>query len=159
MRRGAPIVTPGDGTSPWTITHHTDFARAFTGLIGERRALGEAIHITSDEAPTWNQIAEMMATAARAEARIVHVPSDAIAGLDPAWGSGLLGDRASAMIFDNAKIKDLVPGWVARIPFETGAREIVRWHDADAARRVVDDQMDHAMDRLVEAFRPDRLWS
>jgi nucleoside-diphosphate-sugar epimerase len=159
MRRGVPIVVPGDGTSPWTITHHTDFARAFTGLLGERRAIGEAVHITSDEAPTWNQIAEMMAAAAGVEARIVHVPSDAIAGLDPEWASGLLGDKANAMIFDNAKIKTLVPGWVARIPFEKGAREIIEWHDADASRRVVDARMDYAMDRLVDAFRTDRLWS
>ncbi|MCW2528332.1 MAG: NAD-dependent dehydratase, partial [Pseudonocardiales bacterium] len=159
MRRGVPIVVPGDGTSPWTITHHTDFARAFTGLLGERRAIGEAVHITSDEAPTWNQIAAMMASAAGVEPQIVHVPSDAINELDPEWGGGLLGDKAHAMIFDNAKIKALVPGWAARIPFAAGAREIIEWHDADAARRVVDARMDHAMDRLVAAFRTDRLWS
>jgi len=42
----------GDGTSLWTLTHHADFARGFVGLLGNPGAIGEAIHITSDEALT-----------------------------------------------------------------------------------------------------------
>lgn len=38
------------------------------------------------------------------------------------------------MIFDNAKIRRLVPQFSPRIPFAQGAREIVAWHDADPAR-------------------------
>src|SRR5216683_2723842 len=94
MRRGAPVVVHGDGTSPWTLTHPTDFARAFTGLLGEPRAIGDSFHITSDEVLTWDQIAGLLAAAAGAQARIVHVPSDAVAAADPAWGAGLLGDKA-----------------------------------------------------------------
>src|SRR5216683_5245154 len=101
MRRGAPVVVHGDGTSPWTLTHPTDFARAFTGLLGEPRAIGDSFHITSDEVLTWDQIAGLLAAAAGAQARIVHVPSDAVAAADPAWGAGLLGDKAHALVFDN----------------------------------------------------------
>src|ERR1700716_2527838 len=56
MRRGAPVIVHGDGTSLWTITHNTDFAVAFVGLLGRPEAVGDAFHITSDEAPTWDQI-------------------------------------------------------------------------------------------------------
>jgi nucleoside-diphosphate-sugar epimerase len=152
MRRGAEIVVHGDGTTPWTLTYHTDFARAFVGLLGEPRAVGDSFHITSDEAPTWNQIAAMMGDAAGVEPRIVHVPSDAVAAVDPGWGAGLLGDKTHAMIFDNTKVKRLVPGWAAIVPFWRGAREIVAWHDADSSRRTVDHEIDATMDRLVEAF-------
>jgi nucleoside-diphosphate-sugar epimerase len=152
MRRGAPVVVHGDGASLWTLTHHTDFARAFVGLLGNPRVVGDTFHITSDEALPWDQIARLMAEAAGVEPTIVHVPSDAVAALDLEWGAGLLGDKAHSMVFDNTKIKSAVPGWVATVPFAQGAREIVEWHDADPGRQVVEPELDAVMDRLVAAY-------
>ncbi|HST65623.1 MAG TPA: SDR family oxidoreductase [Mycobacteriales bacterium] len=156
MRAGKEVVVHGDGTSLWTLTHHEDFARGFVPLLGHPRTLGEAFHLTSDDTPTWDQIARALAAALGVEARIVHVPSDAIAAADPDWGAGLLGDKAHSMVFDNGKLKSVVPGWVATIPFERGAREIAAWHDADPARQRTDARLDAVMDRLVEAYRPGR---
>jgi nucleoside-diphosphate-sugar epimerase len=139
MRRGLPVVVHGDGTSLWTLTHHTDFAGAFTGLLGNTRALGEAYTITSDDVLTWDQIYRLLAAAAGVDdPQLVHVASDTIAAADPDWGPSLIGDKAHSMVFDNSKIKALVPGWVATIPFEQGAREIVDWHLADPARQRID---------------------
>jgi len=156
MRLGKEIVVHGDGTSLWTLTHHDDFAKGFVPLLGHPRTIGEAFHITGDDAPTWNQIAWTLAAALGVEPRIVHVPSDAIAAADPVWGAGLLGDKAHSMIFDNSKLRSVVPDYVATIPFERGAREIVAWHDEDPARQVVDEHFDTLMDRLVEAHRQPR---
>jgi nucleoside-diphosphate-sugar epimerase len=153
MRQGKPVVVHGDGTSLWTLTHHRDFAQGFVPLLGHPRTIGEAFHITSDDVLTWNQIAETLAAAAGVTARIVHVPSDAIAAADPEWGAGLLGDKAHSMVFDNSKLRSVVPGYRATIPFEQGAREIVAWHDADPARQVVDARLDAVMDRLVGSYR------
>ena len=156
MRQGKPVVVHGDGTSLWTITHHTDFARAFVGLLGRREAIGEAFHITGDEAPAWNRIYTDIAEAAGVEPDLVHVPSDAIAAVDEEFGDSLLGDKTHSMVFDNTKIRTLVPGWTARVPFRQGAQEIVDWHDADPARRVVDARLDALYDDLVTRFRVDR---
>jgi nucleoside-diphosphate-sugar epimerase len=153
MRQGREVVVHGDGTSLWTITHHEDFARAFTGLLGRAAALGEAFHITSDEAPTWNRIYTDLGEAAGVEPRLVHVASEAIAAEDAELGASLLGDKAHSMVFDNSKIKALVPGWTATTPFRQGAQEIVEWHDADPARRRVDARLDALYDRLVERYR------
>jgi nucleoside-diphosphate-sugar epimerase len=153
MRRGKEIVVHGDGTSLWTLTHHADFAKAFVGLLGHPQAIGDSFHITSDEVLTWNQIHELLGAAAGAQPRIVHVPSDAIAAADESWGQGLLGDKAHSVIFDNAKVRSLVPDYVATIPFSVGAREIVAWYDEDPARREVDGRMDDLMDRLVGGRR------
>ena len=57
------------------------------------------------------------------------------------------------MVFDNAKVKQVVPGWTATVPFQRGAAEIVDWFDADPARQQVDARMDALMDRLVERHR------
>ncbi len=152
MLAGKPVIVHGDGTSLWALTHHQDFARAFVPLLGHPRTLGEAIQITSDDVLTWNQIAETLATALGVTARLVHVPSDAIAAADPEWGAGLLGDKAHSTVFDNAKVRSLVPGWHAVIPFEQGAREIADWHLADPARQVTDAALDAVMDKLAAAW-------
>jgi len=156
MRRGKEIVVHGDGTSLWTLTHHVDFAKAFVGLLGHPQAIGDSFHITSDEVLTWNQIHEILAAAAGAEPRIVHVPSDAILAADDTWGRSLLGDKAHSVIFDNAKVRALVPDYVATIPFSAGAREIVAWHDEDPVRQRLDERMNELIDRLVGAYRPGR---
>jgi nucleoside-diphosphate-sugar epimerase len=154
MRQGKPIVVHGDGTSLWTMTHHRDFATGFVPLLGHPRAIGEAFHITSSDVLSWNQIAETLAAAAGVAADIVHVPSDMIAGVNPDWGASLLGDKAHSMIFDNSKLRSVVPGYLPLIPFEQGASEIVRWHDEDPSRQQVDPRVDAAMDTLIGKLRP-----
>jgi nucleoside-diphosphate-sugar epimerase len=149
MRRGAPIVIHGDGTSLWTLTHARDFAPAFVGLLGNPHAIGSAVQITGDEVLTWNAIANLFAGALGVDATIVHVTSDDIAREIPAMGPWLLGDKAHSVIFDNTLVKTLVPGWTAPIPFADGVREIVEWHLADPARQHVDTDLDAAFDRLV----------
>ena len=151
MRRGQPVIVHGDGTSLWTLTHHQDFAAAFTGLLGNPQAVGDTFHITSDEWLSWNQIFETVARAAGVQAELVHVPSEVIASFDADWGAGLLGDKAHSMVFDNTKIKRAVPGFEAKISFARGAREIMAWYDADPARQVVDPQLDALMDRIIAA--------
>jgi nucleoside-diphosphate-sugar epimerase len=153
MRRGKEIVVHGDGTSLWTLTHSDDFAKGLVGLLGHPQAIGDSFHITSDEVLTWNQIHVILAAAAGATARIVHVPSDAILAADASWGRSLLGDKAHSMVFDNSKIHALVPDFVATVPFARGAREIIEWHDADPARQQVAPHMDDLIDRLTERFR------
>ena len=153
MRAGKEVVVHGDGTSLWTLTHSADFARGFVPLLGHPRTIGDAFHITSDDVLTWNQIGEALAAAAGVTARLVHVPSDAIAAADAAWGAGLLGDKAHSMVFDNSKLRSVVPGYRAEIPFEQGAREIVGWHDEDPARQQADARLDAVMDKLVAAYR------
>jgi len=153
MRAGKPVIVHGDGTSLWTLTHHDDFARGFVPLLGHPRTVGEAFQIMGDDVLTWDQIAQTLAAAAGVDADIVHVPSDAIAAADPDWGAGLLGDKAHSMVFDTTKLRRVVPDFVAAIPFEVGAREIVDWHDEDGARRRVDERLDAVMDDLAARFR------
>ena len=154
MRKGKKVIVPGDGTSLWVMTHHTDFAKGFVGLLGNSQTIGEEFHITSDELLTWNQIFELMARAAGAQADIVHVPSDLINAYDPKWGAGLLGDKAHSMVFDNSKIKRFVPDFAATIPFSRGVEEIMAWYDADPSRQVVDAQFDQLEDRILNAYAP-----
>ncbi len=157
MRKGKKVIVHGDGASLWVLTHHTDFAKGFVGLLGNNRAIGEAFQITSDELLTWNQIHEIVARAAGAPPpQIVHIPSDLINAIHPAWGAGLLGDKANSMIFDNTKIKRLSPEFICTTPYERGAQEVIEWFDADPTRQVVDAEFDALTDRIIATY--ERAW-
>jgi len=153
MRKGKPVIVHGDGTSLWTLTHNTDFARGFIGLLGNNQALGQAYHITSDEVLTWNQIYESVARAAGVQVQLVHIPSELIAAYDQEWGASLLGDKTHSMVFDNSKIKRIVPGFKATMSFSRGAEEIMAWFDADPARQVVNHEKDRTMETIIAAYQ------
>jgi nucleoside-diphosphate-sugar epimerase len=152
MRQGKPVIVPGDGTSLWTITHNSDFAKGFVGLLGRRQAVGQAFNIMSDEVLTWDEIYRQVAAAAGVEARIVHIASDFIAACLPEMRGTLLGDKAVSAVFDTTKIKRFVPDFQATTPFAEGIRRTVAWFDADPARQQVDAGMDARWDRLVAAY-------
>jgi len=156
MRRGKKLFVHGDGTSLWVLTHHQDFAKGFVGLLGNSRAIGDAFHITSDEVLTWNQIYELLAQAAGCQPRLVHLPSEYINAFDAEEGAGLLGDKAHSMIFDNSKIKRLVPDFAATIPFSRGAEEIIAWHNADPSRQQIDKTFNELTDRMIAAY--ESIW-
>ncbi|MFW6261098.1 MAG: NAD-dependent epimerase/dehydratase family protein, partial [Spirochaetota bacterium] len=153
MLDGKPIVSHGDGSSLWTITHTDDFAKGFNGLLGNPLAIGETFHITGDEALSWDEIHRAMAAALGVEAKIVHVPSDVIASYDENVGAGLLGDKQYSVVFDNSKIKRYVPGYQATIPFWEGMRRSVAYAEANPElKKQVDPKTDELVDRLVEAM-------
>jgi nucleoside-diphosphate-sugar epimerase len=156
MRKGKKVIVHGDGTSLWVLTHHKDFAKGFVGLLGNSRAMGEAFHITSDELLTWNQIYETLAQAAGCRPNLVHLPSEYIATFDAEIGASLLGDKAHSMIFDNSKIKRLVPDFAATIPFSHGAKEMIDWYNADPSRQEIDESFNAITDRMIAAY--ESIW-
>jgi nucleoside-diphosphate-sugar epimerase len=152
MRRGLPVIVPGDGLTLWTMTHSTDFARGLVGLLGQRAALGHAFHITSDEALTWNQIYQAVADAAGvASPKLVHLASEFIATGVPEAAGSLLGDKANCAVFDNSKIKRFVPEYLASTRFYDGMRESIAWFDEDPTRRIIDERANARWDALLAA--------
>ncbi len=152
MKRGLPVIVHGDGTSLWTLTHNTDFAKGLVGLLGHEQTIGHAFHITSDEVLNWDQICRITARAAGAEAKIVHLPSDFLAACDPGQEGGLHGDKAVSVVFDNSKLKRFVPDFVATTTYAQGVRQTLAWFEADPARRQIDEEANAAWDRMIAAY-------
>ena len=154
MLEGKPVIIHGDGTSLWTMTHNSDFARAFTGLMGNIHALGEAVQITSDETVTWNQVYECIAGALGVELKAVHVSSDFLAecgrGLYDFRGT-LLGDKAYSLVFDNTKLKRLVPGFCAALRFDEGIKRTIDYVLAHKECQREDPEFDAWCDRVIAA--------
>ncbi|MDR0222043.1 MAG: SDR family oxidoreductase [Oscillospiraceae bacterium] len=153
MLDGKPVIVHGDGTSLWTMTHNSDFARAFVGLMGNLRAVGEAVQITSDEALTWNRIYKAIADALNVEFKPYYAPSDFLAKCSEYDFTGsLIGDKSNSVVFDNAKLKRLVPGFTAVKRFDQGVRETVENILARKELQIEDPEFDEWCDGVIAAM-------
>jgi nucleoside-diphosphate-sugar epimerase len=152
LKKGRPIIVHGDGASLWVVTHAEDFGRGFLGLLGNWDAIGNAFHITSDEVLTWEQIYQTIAEGLGVDAKIVHIPSDFIARLEPELAGTLLGDKMWSAVFDNSKIKSFVPGFKAVIPFRDGIRRTLAWFETDERRQRVDDAAQEKIEHILNAY-------
>ncbi|MDR3133781.1 MAG: SDR family oxidoreductase [Prevotellaceae bacterium] len=153
MLDGKPVIIQGDGTSLWTMTHSRDFARAFTGLMGNLHAIGEAVQIMSDETLTWNQIYTCIAGALGVPLRAVHVASEFLAACsDYDFTGSLLGDKAHSAVFDTAKLKRLVPGFTAAIRFDQGVKETLEYVRSHPECQTPDEPFDAWCDRTIGAL-------
>ncbi|MBN2626499.1 MAG: NAD-dependent epimerase/dehydratase family protein [Spirochaetales bacterium] len=149
---GKKVLIHGDGTSLWTMTHNRDFARAFIGLMGNIHARGETVQITSDESLTWNQIYEAIASALDRPLNAAHVASEFLAACsDYDFTGGLIGDKANSVVFDNSKLKRLVPGFEARIRFDQGIRMTVDYVLAHKELQKGDPEFDRWCDLVIKA--------
>ena len=154
LERGLPVFVPDAGENPWTLTAASDFAVGLAGLVGNDAALGEAIHITSDEVLTWNQIVAEIAAALGAQApEIIKVPTDFICRIEPSLSGTLQGDKAHPGVFDNAKIRRFVPEFHCRKPFRAGVRESVAWLRAHPDQQNPKPQVDAMCDAVIAAWR------
>lgn len=151
LKRGRPIIVPGDGSSLWVVTHAEDFGRGFLGLLGNIHAIGNAFHITSDEVLTWNQIYETIADGLGVKAQLVHIASDFMVRVSPDQTGPLLGDKTWSTVFDNGKLKSFVPGFQAIIPFREGIRRTIAWFEARKSRQRVDAAVNAELDRILDA--------
>lgn len=152
MLEGKKVIMHGDGSSLWTLTFNTDFARGFIGLMGNMHAIGEAVQITGDETLTWNQIHTVIAQALGVELHPCYVSSEWIAAGSPAeWDfrGALIGDKANSVVFDNSKLKRLVPDFVATVRFDQGVRKVLDYINTHPECRKEDPDFDRWCDRVV----------
>lgn len=153
MKEGKQVIIHGDGTSLWTMTHNTDFAKAFVGLLCNCHSIGEIFHITSDESLSWNQIYEAIASALGVQLKAVHVSSEFLnaVGKDYDFEGSLIGDKANSVVFDNTKVKRAVPGFVATKRFEEGVKETIDYILAHPECQKEDPEFDAFCDKVIAA--------
>ncbi len=152
MIEGKAVIIHGDGTSLWTMTHAEDFAKGFCGLIGNIHAIGESVQITGDETLSWNQIYESFARALSVELRAIHVSSEFLAASSDfdLFGS-LIGDKANSVVFDNTKLKRLVPGFHSTIRFDDGIKRTIEYLLSHPELQKEDHEFDSWCDAVIEA--------
>ena len=153
MLEGKPVLIQGDGTSLWTMTDSRDFAAAFTGLLGNPHAIGEAFQITNDETLTWNQIYQAIAKALGVELKPYYVSSQFLADVsDYDLLGSLIGDKANSVVFDNSKVKKAVPEFKPHIRFEQGIKRTIDYVLSHSECQKEDPEFDKWCDDVINAL-------
>ena len=156
MLEGKPVIIQGDGTSLWTMTFNTDFAIGYTGLMGNRHAIGEAFQITGDETLTWNQIYATIADALGVELKPYYVASDFLAAVGDKYGydfeGSLIGDKSVSVVFDNRKLKQAVPDMRTNVRFDQGVRIAIDYVLSHPERQIPEPEFDAWCDKVIEAI-------
>ncbi len=152
IRQGKKVIVPGDGLSLWTLTHNTDFAKAFCGLMGNLHAIGETYQITGDESLTWNQVYQAIADVFQTEAKLVHIASETLALQNRGYSGELIGDKSNSVVFDNHKIKQAVPGFAATMRFDQGVRRTIEYIYSHPETQTPDPEFDSWMDKTIAAY-------
>ena len=153
VKEGKPVIIHGDGTTLWTLTHNSDFAKAFVGLLGNVHAMGEAVQITSDESVTWNQIYSVIADALGVKLNPLYVSSDFLHKCSQYDFEGsLIGDKANTVVFDNSKLKKLVPGFTATVRADQGIRSTIEYVMSHPECQTEDPEFDAWCDKVAEVL-------
>lgn len=133
------------------MTHNSDFAKGFIGLIGNQKAIGETFQITSDESLTWNQIYKTIAKLLNVEFKPYYVSSRFLADASNYdYEGGLIGDKANTVVFDNSKLKSVVPDFESTVSFEEGVKKTIENVLSKKELQIEDPEFDKWCDRLID---------
>ena len=156
IREGRPVIIQGDGSSLWTLTFNSDFAIGYTGLMGNPHAIGEAFQITGDETLTWDQIYQTIADTMGKELHAYHVSSEFLSAVGDKYGfdfeGSLTGDKSVSVVFDNSKLKRLVPQMTTNVPFSRGVRIALDYVLSHEEEYEEDPEFDEWCDRVIASL-------
>ena len=126
--------------------------------MGNEKAIADEFHITSDDILSWNQINGAIASAAgldpeRIYEQTVFIPTDLLVRFDKdAFEGPIKGDKANAAIFDNSKVRSLVPDYRTQHRFEDSVHESIAWFMDKPERRGVDAAANALYDDIAARF-------
>lgn len=155
MLDNKPVIVHGDGLSLWAFMHNSDFAEAFVGIMNNPHAIGEAVQITADECVTWNQAYEIIGSKLGVKPRLAHISSYTLEAEHPGLRGGLIGDKANSLVFDNSKIKGLVPGFEPKLRFDQGVERTIRNILAHPELQELDPEFDKWSDEMIAKYCPE----
>ena len=120
-------------------------------LIGNHETVGESYHIAADRLITWNEMARYLLRALGAEEdNIVHISRADAIRLNSLCSETVNKQHMWHYIFDNSKIRSVVPGWQQKIAFEQGIKMTVNWLMEDDIRRRINSG---CREKLTEIYR------
>ncbi len=156
MQQEKPVLIQGDGSSLWALTFNKDFAVGYTGLMANRHAIGEAFQITGDEILTWDQIYATIADALGVKLKAYHVSSEFLAKAGESYGydytGSLIGDKSVSVVFDNSKLRRLVPDMKTTVRFNEGVRIALDHVLSNPQEYEEDPEFDSFCDRVIGAL-------
>jgi nucleoside-diphosphate-sugar epimerase len=160
---GKPMLIAGDGTNLWSLCHSSDFARALVGVFGNQTTIGQDYHVAGEEWLTWLDIANiLLETLGVEKPEFVYIPANEVLKIDVPlsknmaisyMGKAFRGQRMWCDIYDNSKIKSVVPGWRCELSFRSGIAQTMAWLLEKEERRRFNPTLDLLLENLTNKYR------
>jgi nucleoside-diphosphate-sugar epimerase len=148
-----PVFLHDGGESLWTLTSSKDFAVGLCGLIGLEKSIGEAFHITSDEANSWKAIYDRYSIELNLELpEYINISTDFLCEYFPEVTANLKGDKSENAVFDNSKIKSFVPEFQCQDTMIEAVKRSIQWFLADKSRQTIDKNADIKIERILNKY-------
>ena len=149
LLNGRAVVIHGDGTTLWTVTHSSDFARAIVEFLKSGYAPGDVFHMTSDETYTWREItAAVCREIGVREPSICYRTTEEIDSVTTQYGNGIRWHKMWCDIYDNSKFRKACPSWRPVVSLDDGIKQAVGYFRGDARRMVPNAQLDAILDSI-----------
>lgn len=149
---GKPIILWDSGKSACTITNTKDFAVGVIGTFCNQKAYMEAFHITSDESLTWKKVLNFIIDSNGKKTEVIDLPTKDIIKILPEFRGILCGDKATNMLFDNTKIKSIVPEFKTTIFFKDGIKLTLNYLNKHQELQKISFVMEGRLDYLCHKY-------
>ena len=108
---------------------------------------------TTDQLPALDTLIRI-ADALGVELKAYHVASDYLSAVGDKYGydfeGSLTGDKSVSVVFDNSKLKRIVPQMTTTIPFNRGVRIALDYVLSHPELQVEDPEFDEWCDKVIE---------
>ena len=149
---GKPIIRWNGGVNRCNMMRVEDFAVGVVGLIDNPKAYGEAFNVCGDEAPTFNEVLDVLSEYLHKEVVIVDVTSEFYAKEMPSRAGEILGGRSIDTINSNAKLKAVVPEFKQTMFLKEGIAKTLDVYKAQGYQHGVDWTFDADTDRIIRKW-------
>jgi len=154
IRKGKPLVMFGDGKTPWSFTFAPDLAKGFVSLVGQKKAYGEAFHVSNEDKRVWEDLYLEFGKILGIEPNIVYIPSSILYKAAPSLCDHIYFEKCYAGLYDNSKMRTINPGYRASIALNEGLQMLLEYFERD--NPVVEPRKDKLEDDLASLYS---IWS
>lgn len=142
-----------------TVTQSKEFAVGAVGLMLNPKAYGERFHITCSYSTTWEEIINFISRLFDKSPILISIPKQILQKNRKGAGFSIdeiLADKGRNMVFDNSKIRSVVPQFKGEIRFEQGIIETLNYYENNPTLQVVNFGWEGHIDRLISQSTIDK---
>ena len=127
-----------------------DLAKGFVGIAGNPKTFGEDYQVSSEERRIWDDLYLEFGHLVGKKPVILHIPSELLRKAAPNLCSHLYFEKTFSGLFDNSKLRSVVPDFKADISLREGLKMMLDWYEAEAHE--IEREKDALEDRLAELY-------
>lgn len=146
-----PILRWGGGSTRWNMMRVEDFAIGVVGIVGNKKAYGEAFNLSGDNPYSWNDVLSVLSKELGKAPIIFDLTSNEYQSCYPNKKGEIVGRSLDAIV-SNEKIKMYVPDYRTTYSLEDGLRKTIQAYKEQQYQLGIDWIYDATIDRIVKVM-------